>query len=143
MYQTSHNLHKQVHLLLMSLLAAVAAPYFRFLYLVGEGIVRTEHMSTGFFLAQDFLVTLSSSNVLRIRVLDKIWKRKFLLHHSEKPGIIHFPLTKLYIILAKFIYPEESSVEDLRRPLEGVEGDVELVVGAEYHEVPHLAAIGS
>ena len=29
-------------------------------------------MSAGFFLAQDFLVTLGSPNVLRIRVLDKI-----------------------------------------------------------------------
>ena len=70
-------------------------------------------------------------------------ENKFLLKHSPKPEIIHLPLTKLYIILAKLINPEESPVEDLCRPLEGVEGDVELVVSAEHNQVPHLAAVGA
>ena len=42
--------------------------------LIGKWIVWTENMATGFLLAQDFLVTLGSPNVLRIRILDKIWK---------------------------------------------------------------------
>ena len=52
-------------------------------------------------------------------------------------------LTQLYIILTEFIDTIETSVKHLGCPLEGREGDIELVVSTEHHQVPHLATVGA
>jgi len=51
-------------------------------------------------------------------------------------------LTKLDIFIGELVEAKESSVEDLGRALESLEGDVEKILGAEHYKVPHLAAVG-
>lgn len=52
-------------------------------------------------------------------------------------------LTQLYIILAKLINPEKSSIKNLRCSFEGMESDIELIVSGEDNKIPHLSTVGA
>ena len=79
--------------------------------------------------------------MLSVCVLDKIYKRGEFF--KLKSGGRMQDLTQLYIILAKLINPEESSIKNLSRSLESVEGDIELIVRGEDNKVAHLATVGA
>ena len=73
-----------------------------------------------------------------VPVLYEICQTHSLVSGEEDPT----GLTKLDVIVTEVVHSVEAPVEDLSGPLQGVEGDVERVPGAEDHEVPHLAAVG-
>ncbi len=112
--------------------------------LVGEGVVGREHHPMALALAQDLLVTLGASDVLRIR-LDEICRETINNCQVEggRKNIDIAGLTQLDIALRELVEAKEASILRWRSPFKRRESDKEHVLSRIYHQIPHLSAVGA